>query len=132
MKSILACLLLFITAASGMDKSIDPAKLAGTYKLVVDGKVIDISATKTYGTDGSYISEGTGSLFGVGKKLKYKGTWKIEGDEIVFLLSESSTPKQAPVGVPIRLVVESLTDSQMILYNPIEKKRYTENRLKSE
>ena len=115
-----------------MEQKIDPAKLAGTYKLVVDGKIVDIQATKTYGTDGSYVSQGKGSLLGVGKDLKYKGTWKIEGDEIVFMLSESSTPKQAPVGVPIRMVVESLTESQMILYDPKEDKRYTEKRITSE
>ncbi len=114
-----------------MEREIDPAKLAGTYELIVDGRVIDIRATKTYGTDGSYVSQGKGSLFGVGKKLKYKGTWRIEGEEIVFLLSESSTPKQAPVGVPIRMVVESLTESEMVLYDPKEEKRYTEKRLPS-
>ena len=129
MRTLIACLLLSVTAAFGVDKKIDPAKLAGTYELIVDGNVVDIQATKTYGTDGSYVSQGKGSLFGIGKKLSYKGTWKIEGDEIVFLLSESSTPKQAPVGVPIRMIVESLTASKMVLYDPKENKRYTENRL---
>ena len=69
-----------------MANQIDPKKLPGTDSLLVDGAIVDVEATKIYGSDGSYTSEGKSSLLGIGNKLKYKGTWRLKGNEIIFLL----------------------------------------------
>ena len=93
------------SATSGEAVSAEPGfseTIPGTYKLTYRGGLIKLEAVKSYHPCGRYESGGRARFLGMEKKLVHRGRWAIENGELVYTLSESSTPKEAPVGVPLR------------------------------
>lgn len=104
-------------------------RLPGKYRLTYEGTFLTLRANKTYYPDGSYESVGTARVLGIKKKLIHRGKWKLEKGELVYILSESSTPSEAPVGVPLRFKVLSHDGKTMRYRDEKRDKNYSETRL---
>ena len=104
-------------------------RLPGKYKLTYSGTFLSLKAVKSYHADGSYESVGTASLLGLKKKLIHRGKWKLEKGELIYILSESSTPSEAPVGVLLKFKVLSHDGKTMRYRDEQRDKNYSEKRI---
>lgn len=103
-------------------------RLPGKYKLTYRGTLLSLEATKRYHPDGRYESIGSAKVLGIEKKLVHRGTWKLKNGELIYLLTESSTPSQAPVGVPLRFKVIRHDGVTMHYRDEARDKNYSELR----
>ena len=103
--------------------------LPGKDELEVRGKLLRLNAVKSYHPDGRYESVGTAKLLGIKKKLVHRGTWKLEDGYLVYTLTESSTPKEAPVGEPMKFKVLSHDGTTMKYKNEKKDESYVEKRI---
>ena len=121
-------LVLTLTCASA-DVAEWKKRLPGKYRLTYSGKFLSLEAVKSYHADGSYESMGKAKILGIEKKLVHRGRWKLENGELIYLLSQSSTPSEAPVGVPLKFKVVS-HDGKIMRYRDQQRdKNYSEERI---
>lgn len=130
--SLLAMLLFPLLATGG---GVEPGagelamRLPGKYKLSHRGSLVRVEAVKAYHADGTYESKGTASVLGIERRLEHRGRWKLEDGSLVYTLTMSSTPKEAPVGVPLRFEVLS-HDGKVLHYRDMKRgKVYSEQRM---
>ena len=134
-KSTLAALLLgLLCVPTAAGEAVVPKpefseKLPGTYKLTYRGGLIKLEATKYYHPCGRYESVGKASLLGIEKALVHRGRWSVEDGELVYTLTESSTPKEAPVGVPLRFQLVKHDGKTLTYRDEGRDKTYSETRV---
>ena len=104
-------------------------RVPGKYELTVRGKLLRLKAVKSYHPDGRYESIGKASILGIERELVHRGTWKLENGYLVYTLTESSTPKEAPPGVPLKFKVLSHDGTLMKYKNEEKDESYVEKRI---
>ncbi|MDG2126029.1 MAG: hypothetical protein P8J87_20180 [Verrucomicrobiales bacterium] len=114
-----------VTGAEGVVKQ----RLPGKYELSYRGTLLKLKAVKSYHADGTYESSGSASILGIKRDLTHRGTWKYENGYLIYLLTESSTPKDAPVGVPMKFKVIEHDGEIMKYRNEKKDEDYTEKRI---
>ncbi|MFT4641598.1 MAG: hypothetical protein ACI8T1_004940 [Verrucomicrobiales bacterium] len=103
--------------------------LPGKYKLTYSGTFLSLEAVKSYHSDGTYESVGKAKILGIEKKLVHRGRWKLQNGELIYILSQSSTPSNAPIGVPLKFKVLSHDGKTLRYRDQKRNKNYSEKRI---
>jgi len=123
---VISTLFFWMGSASASDVQ---KRLPGKYKLSYKGTFLSLEAVKYYHSDGTYESVGKARLLGIEKTMVHRGRWKFEKGNLVYTLTKSSTPNEAPVGVPLRFKVVNHDGNTLRYRDEKRNKSYHEKRI---
>lgn len=101
--------------------------LPGTWLLEMKADDLTVVGSTTYHADGSAVSEGLVTSPELNTRMRFKGKWTVEGNQLIVEATESSMPDLVPVGAVSRDKVLAI-DEHLLSYVDESGERFTEKR----